>query len=77
MENQPPPQSPPTFNDAVDRLRDNDWFRIIIMELVTRRETTIKDMADYTTDVELRKQAAKITVFTELLDDFEGPSAGT
>lgn len=61
------------LEDAVLHLRGNDWFQVVLAEMVKRREDSIKDLADYKDDTELRKHAAKITVYTELLDDFEVP----
>lgn len=65
--------NPPSLEDAVKHLRHSDHFQTILAEIVRRREESIKDLAGYETDVELRKHAAKITVYTELLDDFEVP----
>lgn len=44
---------------------------VILTELVQRRESAIKDMAEYENDTVLRKKAAEVTVFTELLDLFQ------
>lgn len=65
---------PPSLDDAINNLQFNDHFRIVLGELVNRREQAIKDLRDYETDVSLRKHAARIDIYTELLDDFAVPT---
>lgn len=65
---------PPSFEKAVENLRFNEYFQIVLTDLVERRETAIKELGDYKDDSSLRKAAAEITVFTELLDAFGLPT---
>jgi len=66
--------NPPTFEKAVENLRYNEFFQVVLTDLVERRESAIKELADYKDDSSLRKAAAEITVFTELLDAFGLPT---
>ena len=66
--------SPPTFEQAVENLRYNEYFQVVLGDLVERREAAIKELGDYKDDSGLRKAAAEITVFTELLDAFGLPT---
>lgn len=66
--------NPPTFDQAVANLRFNEHFQVVLGDLVERRESAIKDLGSYKDDSGLRKAAAEITVFTELLDAFGLPT---
>jgi hypothetical protein len=61
------------LQDAIDYLRCDDRFKLIITDLVERREHAISGLALYKDDTELRKRAAEITVYTEFLDTFGVP----
>lgn len=65
--------NPPKLEDAVKNLQHNDYFQVVLSEFVQRRENSIKDLADCESAAALRKHAAKITVYTELLDEFDVP----
>lgn len=63
--------NPPSLEDAIAWFVRTDQGMVILTELVQRRESAIKDMAEYENDTVLRKKAAEVTVFTELLDLFQ------
>ena len=63
--------NPPTLEEAIAYLTRSDHFRVILTEFVERRESAIKDLGGYETDTILRKRAAEVTVYTEILDLFQ------
>ena len=64
---------PPTLEQALKELAFNDYFKVVILDLVERREQAIKDLSGYKDDSGLRKSAAEVTVFTDLLDAYGVP----
>jgi len=65
--------TPPTFEKAVKELAFNDYFKAVVLDLVERREAAIKELGAYKDDSGLRKAAAEVTVFTDLLDAYQVP----
>jgi hypothetical protein len=65
--------NPPTFEQAVKELAFNDYFKAVVLDLVERRESAIKELGVYKDDSGLRKAAAEVTVYTELLDAYGIP----
>lgn len=61
------------LQDAIEFLRHDDRFKLILTDLVERREHAISRLGNYSTDVELRKAAAEISVHTDILDMFGVP----
>lgn len=66
--------TPPTLEQALKELAFNDYFKVVILDLVERREQSIKDLSSYKDDSGLRKSAAEVTVFTDLLDLYGVPT---
>lgn len=66
--------TPPTLEQALKELTFNDYFKVVILDLVERRELAIKDLSGYKDDSALRKAAAEVTVFTDLLDLYGVPT---
>jgi len=66
-------QTPPPLEQALKELTFNDYFKVVILDLVERREQSIKDLSAYKDDSGLRKSAAEVTVFTDLLDLYGVP----
>jgi hypothetical protein len=62
------------FDKAVDFLRHDRRFQLILTRVVTWREDSIRDLGGYDTDVQLRKAAAEVSVYTEFLDLFDVPA---
>jgi hypothetical protein len=63
--------NPPSLEDSIAWMIRSDHGKVILTEFVQRRESAIKDLAEYETDTELRKKAAEVTVYTEFLDLFQ------
>ena len=61
------------FEEAVDYLRSNDRFLVLLTHLAGMRESAITELGDYETDAQLRKAAARVGVYTEILDMFAVP----
>lgn len=61
------------LEEALEWARADTRFGVIIGHLVSLRESSMKDLGDYETDAELRKAAAEVTVWTEVLDLFGVP----
>lgn len=60
--------NPPTLEQSLKELAFNDYFKVVILDLVERREQAIKDLSAYKDDSALRKSAAEVTVYTDILD---------
>lgn len=63
-----------TLKESIDFLSHDLRFREVLKEFVGRRESAIIALSNYKTDTELRKYAAEVTVFTEILDMFGVPT---
>lgn len=63
----------PSYKDALDALRSNPNFDALVTEIVSRRETAIGGLGNYESEVALKKTAAEITVWTDLLDEWGVP----
>jgi hypothetical protein len=65
--------NPPTFEQSIKVLAHNDYFKAVVFDLLERRESAIKELSTYKDDSGLRKAAAEVTVFTDLLDAYGVP----
>lgn len=65
--------NPPTFEQSIAVLAHNDYFKAVVFDLLERRESAIKELSAYKDDSGLRKAAAEVTVFTDLLDAYGVP----
>jgi hypothetical protein len=63
--------NPPTLEEAIAWIIRSDHGKVILTEFVQRRESAIKDLGDYESETILKKKAAEVTVYTELLDLFQ------
>lgn len=62
-----------TLEQAIEFLSHDLRFQRIVTEFASRRESAISALSDYKTDTEMRKSAAEVTVYTEILDLFNLP----
>jgi len=67
------PRKKSEFEEAVAYLRTNDRFLVLLTHLAGMRESAITELDGYETDTQLRKAAARVGVYTELLDMFAVP----
>lgn len=63
--------NPPTLEEAIAWMIRSDYGKVILTEFVQRRESAIKDLGEYETLTILRKRAAEVAIYTEILDLFQ------
>ena len=61
------------FEEAIEYLRGDHRFLVLLTHLAGMRESAITELGDYETEAALRKSAAKVAVYTEILDMFAVP----
>lgn len=64
--------NPPTLEESLAHLRTTDQFKVLMADLAGRREEAIDKLADADSEFKGRKQAAIVTVLTDLLHQFSG-----
>lgn len=63
----------PSYQDALKALCGNPNFDALATELVNRRETAIRELGSYESETALKKAAAEIAAWTDLLDEWGVP----
>lgn len=63
-----------TLKESIEFLRHDRRFQEVLGEIVAMRETAIIEFGEYTTITGLRKAAAEVTVFTDILNLFGVPT---